>query len=196
MTEQNKIEASTITKAMGVSDESYITIMCGKGDNAVDIPVKKRLSITERAVMVDDIVNMVFIDDEYISAFLNFAISYHIVTHFTNISLPSDPDEACRFLEQTNLARRIIEASPDGYIDGMLKDVREAIEYHKQKLLRKDKFDELLNDLSDLVKTIGGKVNEADLTQILEYAERTIPEYKEQIEQTTPTQTTETTATE
>lgn len=199
MAKKNKITAASIAKAMGLIDTETATITCGMKDDTVEIPVKTRISITERAMMVSDIVNMVFITDEagtrYCPAFKKFAIEYNIVTYFTGVSLPTDSNKACKFLEQSGLASKIAQTLPDEYIVGIINDANEAIEYHKQELLKKSKLDELLGRVLGIVQTLSDKTEGIDLPQIMEFVENNMPEFKGQLEQLISAQTAETMAT-
>ena len=187
MAKKAKITAASIAKAMELVDTNAITITCGMGENTIEIPVKVRLSITERAMMVSDIVNMVFIEDEnstrYCPAFKKFAIEYNIVTYFTDIALPSDSNKACKFLEQSGLADRIAQSLPEGYVMGIIADANEAIEYRKQELLKRSKLDSLLDGALGIVQALSEKTEGIELPQIMEYVEKNMPEFKGQLEQ-------------
>lgn len=199
MAKKNKITAASIAKAMGLIDTETTTIACGVKDDMVEIPVKTHISVTERAMMVSDIVNMVFITDEvgarYCPAFKRFAIEYNIVSYFTGVSLPTDSNKACKFLEQSGLASRIAQALPDEYITGIINDANEAIEYRKQELLKKSKLDELLDRVLGIIQTLSDKTEGIDLPQIMEFVENNMPEFKGQLEQLISAQTAATTAT-
>ena len=187
MAKKTKITAVTIAKAMELVDFSPVTIKCGNGDNAIEIPVKPRLTLSERATMVSDIVNMLFIgiDDDvrYCPAFKKFAIEFNIVTHFTDVHMPIDSDKAYNFLERSDLAHRIIQELPDGYVDDIISDAMEAIEYRKQELLKKSKLDEILDSVLGVAHAIRDKTQNIEIPQIMEYIEKYMPEFKGQIEQ-------------
>lgn len=199
MAKKAKITAASIAKAMELVDTNTITIACGMRENTIEIPVKARLSVTERAMVVSDIVNMVFITDEngarYCPAFKKFAIEYNIVTYFTDVALPSDSNKACKFLEQSGLANRIAQSLPDGYVVGIIADANEAIEYRKQELLKRSKLDDLLDGVLGVVQALRDKSEGIELPQIMEYVEKNMPEFKGQLEQLISVQTAGATAT-
>lgn len=199
MAKKAKITAASIAKAMGLVDASVITITCGTREDTIEIPVKTHLSVSERAMMVSDITNMVFLTDEngtrYCPAFKKFAIEYNIVTYFTDVTLPSDSNKACKFLEQSGLAHRIAQSLPDGYIVEIIADANEAIEYRKQELLKKSKLDDLLDRVLGVIQTLSDKTDGIDLPQIMEYVEKNMPEFKGQLEQLISVQTAVATAT-
>lgn len=187
MAKKNKITAASIAKAMGLIDANPTIITCGMKDDTVEIPVKTHLSVSERAMMVSDITNMVFITDDngtrYCPAFKKFAIEYNIVSYFTEVSLPADSNKACKFLEQSGLANRIAQALPEGYVVGVIGDANEAIEYRKQELLKKSKLDDLLDKVLGVIQALSDKTDGIDLPQIMEYVEKNMPEFKGQLEQ-------------
>ena len=193
MAKKAKITAASIAKAMELVDTNTITIACGMRENTIEIPVKAHLSVSERAMMVSDITNMVFITDDngtrYCPAFKKFAIEYNIVTYFTDVTLPSDSNKACKFLEQSGLAHRIAQSLPDGYIVEIIADANEAIEYRKQELLKKSKLDDLLDRVLGVIQTLSDKTDGIDLPQIMEYVEKNMPEFKGQLEQLISVQT-------
>lgn len=199
MAKKAKITAASIAKAMGLVDASVITITCGMREDTIEIPVKAHLSVSERAMMVSDITNMVFLTDEngtrYCPAFKKFAIEYNIVTYFTDVTLPSDSNKACKFLEQSGLAHRIAQSLPDGYIAEIIADANEAIEYRKQELLKKSKLDDLLDRVLGVIQTLSDKTDGIDLPQIMEFVEKNMPEFKGQLEQLISVQTAVATAT-
>ena len=194
MAKKAKITAASIAKAMSLTDVNEIVITCGMKENTIEIPVKTRLSISERAMMVSDIVNMVFITDEdgtrYCPAFKKFAIEYSIITYFTEVALPSDSNKACKFLEQSGLASKIAQAIPDGYIVGIVSDANEAIEYRKQEILKRNKFEELIDKGLDVIQALGEKTKNIDLPQIMEFIEKNTPELHGQIKQLISTHAT------
>lgn len=187
MAKKAKITAASIAKAMGLIDAKTATITCGMKGDTVEIPVKTHLSVSERAMMVSDITNMVFIADEngtrYCPAFKKFAIEYNIVAYFTDVTLPSDSNKACKFLEQSGLADRIVRVLPDGYVVEIVTEANEAIEYHKQELLKRSKLDELIDGILGVVQALSDKTQGIELPQIMEYVEKNMPEFKGQLEQ-------------
>lgn len=199
MAKKNKITAASIAKAMELVDTRSTIITCGTKENTIEIPVKTHLSATERAMMVNDIIDMVFITGDsgtrYYPAFKKFAFEYNIVSYFTEVSLPADSDKACKFLEQSGLAGRIAQALPDGYIIGIVSDANEAIEYRKEELLKKSKLDDLLDSVLSVVQALGEKTKNIELSQIVEYVEKNMPEFKGQLEQLISSQTADATAT-
>lgn len=192
MAKKNNIKAAAIAKAMGLVDNNKAIIACGMGEDTIEIAVKTHLSVSERAMMVSDIVNMVFITDEngsrYCPAFKKFAIEYNIVNYFTDVALPSDTDKACKFLENSGLANRIVNALPDGYAIEIITEATEAIEYRKQELLKKSKFDDLIENVLGVVKTLSATTEGIDFPQIMEFVEQNMPELKGQLEQVISTQ--------
>ena len=194
MAKKNKITAATIAKAMELVDEKTTVITCGMKENTVEIPVKNHISMSERAMMINDIVNMVFIGDEdkvrYCPAFKKFAFEFNIVSYFTEVVLPTDSNKACKFLEQSKLANRIALSLPDGYVAEIIDDANEAIEYRKQELLKKSKLDNLLDSVLGVIQALSDKTEGIELPQIMEYVEKNIPEFKGQLEQLISAQTT------
>ena len=183
MAKTNKITLKAIREALGEKPENTTTFTIGTKENTVEVTVKKTLSFEERRDMVNGIVDMLFVNDgengeQYCPYLKKFAFEYHIVTYFTNISLPAKVDAIWDFLSTTDIANRIVCSVPDGYVAEIIAEANEMIEFKKIKLAKQSKFDEVLSSAVGLFKTISKKLEGADGKAILEYLEQNIPELK------------------
>ena len=187
MAKKAKITAANIIKAMGLKDEKKIILACGMNEDTVEISVKPRLSLPERANMIQDILSMVFITSPdgavvYHPEFKRFAFEYEIVNYFTDISLPVNSDKAWEFLDRTGIANRIANTVRDGYIIEIITEANEMIEYRKQELLKRSKLDQVLDGLVDVLGAAQNKTENLDLGQIIAYAQENAPELKEKLD--------------
>ena len=187
MAKKNKITAANIVKAMALEDEKKVVLGCGTGENTIEISVKTRLSLPERASMVQDILEMVFITSTdgmvvYHPEFKKFAFEYEIVNYFTDISLPVNGDKAWDFLERTQIASRVAGAIRDNYIGEIIAEANEMIEYRKEELLKKSKLDQVLDNFLELLGTAQGKTENLDVSQIIAYAKENVPELKDKLD--------------
>ena len=187
MAKKNKITAANIVKAMALEDEKKVVLGCGTGENTIEISVKTRLSLPERASMVQDILEMVFITSTdgmvvYHPEFKKFAFEYEIVNYFTDISLSVNGDKAWDFLERTQIASRVAGAIRDNYIGEIIAEANEMIEYRKEELLKKSKLDQVLDNFLELLGTAQGKTENLDVSQIIAYAKENVPELKDKLD--------------
>lgn len=187
MAKKAKITAANIIKAMGLEDEKKIILACGMNEDTVELSVKPRLSLPERANMIQDIISMVFITSPdgavvYHPEFKKFAFEYEIVNYFTDISLPVNSDKAWEFLERTGIASRIANTVRDGYVGEIIAEANEMIEYRKQELLKRSKLDQVLDGLVDVLGAAQSKTENLDLGQIIAYAQENAPELKEKLD--------------
>lgn len=187
MAKKNKITAANIVKAMALEDTKSVALVCGKGENAIEISVKARLSLPERASMIQDILEMVFITSPegivvYHPEFKKFAFEYEIVNYFTDISLPVNGDKAWDFLERTQIASHIVGVVRDNYIGEIISEANEMIEYRKEELLKKSKLDHVLDSFLELLGTAQGKTENLDISQIIAYAQENAPELKDKLD--------------
>ena len=187
MAKKAKITAANIIKAMGLEDEKKIILACGMNEDTVEISVKPRLSLPERANMIQDILSMVFITSPdgavvYHPEFKKFAFEYEIVNYFTDISLSVNSDKAWEFLERTGIASRIANTVRDGYVGEIIAEANEMIEYRKQELLKRSKLDQVLDGLVDVLGAAQSKTENLDLGQIIAYAQENAPELKEKLD--------------
>ena len=141
MAKKTKIKASAIAKAMSLAEIKNTIISFGTGEDIIDVSVKRHLSVSERAMMINDILNIVFPtegdDAKYYAAFKKFAIDYNIVVYFTDISLPLDTDRASKFIDESGIVNKIADSIGYEYVADIIADATEAIEYRKQELLKK-----------------------------------------------------------
>lgn len=187
MAKKNKITAANIVKAMALEDTKNVALVCGKGENAIEISVKARLSLPERANMIQDILEMVFITSPegivvYHPEFKKFAFEYEIVNYFTDISLPVNGDKAWEFLEKTGIASHIANTVRDGYVGEIIAEANEMIEYRKEELLKKSKLDQVLDSFLEILGAVQGKTENLDIGQIVAYAKENAPELKEKLD--------------
>lgn len=187
MAKKTKLTTANIIKAMGLADEKKIVLACGTGENAIEIAIKNRLTLPERANMIRDILDMIFIEDVegnigYHAAFKKFAFEYEIVNYFTDISLPVESNKAWDFLERTNIVPRIVGAVEEGYIAEIISEANEMIEYRKTELLKRSKLDSIFDAIVDVVGTIRDVSEGVDLGQILAYAQENTPEFKDKLD--------------
>ena len=187
MAKKAKITAANIMNAMGLEDEKKTVLACGMNEDTVEISVKSRLSLPERANMIQDILSMVFITSPdgavvYHPEFKKFAFEYEIVNYFTDISLTVNSDKAWEFLERTGIAVRIANTVRDGYIAEIIAEANEMIEYRKQELLKRSKLDQVFDGLVDVLSAAQSKTENLDLGQIIAYAQENAPELKEKLD--------------
>ena len=187
MSKKNKLTAASIAKAMRLAEEEALTITLGADEDTVEISVKPSLSITDRIAIVDDIVDMVFIDRgngvQYLPTLKRFAIEYNIVSYFTDIKLPSDSNKAHKFLERSDIVSKIEKLLPYDYLGDIIADACEAIEYRAQELLKRSKFDDCIDRIIDVIKALNLKINDIDISEIVDFVNKNAPEFKGQLEQ-------------
>lgn len=187
MAKKNKITSAMIAKAMELVDKETTTIICGADDNSIEIPVKTQLSLSERAMLVNDIVNTVFIESDngikYCPTFKKFAIDFYFVSYFTDIALPTNSDKANKFLEQSRISDKIADAIPNEYILDIIREINEAIDYRKQEVLKKSKFDIVFDKVLGIVQEVSKNISGIDISQIMDYVDKNAPEFKGQIEE-------------
>lgn len=183
MAKAKKITAASIKKALEVNGNNNETLTIGDGESKVDIIVKKKLTLFERADMVNSIVSMVWTQDdnenETFAPYLRkFAYDFNILNYFTNIQLPDDTDKVWDLVDNTDIAYMVIECVGSGYIENIIREANEVIEYRKAEILKRSKFDNVLDALMSVVNSIGDKTKNLDMNGVLELAEKHAPELK------------------
>lgn len=187
MAKTKTISLKAIKDAFGDKYEGQpIVITFGEGENAVDVLVKNHLTIGERRQMVDSIVDMLFYEDEdgvthYDASLKNLAYDLHIVSYLTNVSLPLEADKIWEFLSRTQIALRVSNALPEGFVASIISAANEMIEFKKSQIIKQNKLDGILSGAAGLMKSISGKLEGADGEAIVAYLEKNVPEFKEKL---------------
>ena len=187
MAKAKKITASSLVKAIGLNKSDRTTLLLGEGENQVKVTVKNRLSILERANMIDSIVSMVWIqgedDVEHYAPYLKqFAFGFNILNYFSDASLPDDMNKVWDLIDSTDIVNYVVDAIGPRYVEDILKEANEAIEYHKSETLKKSKFDNLLDSIQEVVATLNDKTENIDINNILDFLQKESPELKGEFE--------------
>lgn len=198
-TKQTKATVKNILGAFGEGLSEPVTLTIGVAENAIDIAVKRALSINERRDMVSDIANMVFSEDAdgnvvYCPYLKKFAFEFNLLAHTTNIVFPEKIDDIWTLLTTTNIVDEVIRSLPDGLFREIADEANELIEFRKAKLVHETKIDALFTGIVDIVKTINQKISDADGQTIVNYLKENIPELKNEIERILQEQNAEDTA--
>lgn len=183
MAKAKKITIASMMKAMEINKNNKDTLVVGEGENQVEVIVKKKLTLFERADMVNSIVSMVWSQDEngtemYAPYLRKFAYDFNILNYFTNIQLPDDMDKVWEFVDNADIAGMVIDFVGGGYIENIIREANEAIEYRKAEILKRSKFDNIFDSLSGIMKTVGDKTQNLDMNGMLELVEKYAPELK------------------
>lgn len=183
MAKAKKITIASMMKAMEVDKNNKDMLVIGEGENRVEVVVKKKLTLFERADMVNSIVSMVWSQDEngtemYAPYLRKFAYDFNILNYFTNIQLPDDMNKVWEFVDNADIAGMIIDFVGGGYIENIIREANEAIEYRKAEILKRSKFDSVFDSLSGIMKTVGNQTQNLDMKGMLELVEKYAPELK------------------
>lgn len=187
-TKAKKPTMANIAKAMNAPDATTVIVPVGTDADCIEIAVKTRLTLTEKAHMMQDILNYVFIRNEndevtYCAAFKRFACDYAIVQYFSNVQMGTDIKKIHDMLEQTGITSLIASVVGKEYIDELINAANETIEHKKMMLANRSKFDEVLERVLDIVKIFKDKTENLDLSQVMELIQEYVPEFKDDLAQ-------------
>lgn len=183
MAKAKKITIASMMKAMEINKNNKDTLVIGEGENQVEVIVKKKLTLFERADMVNSIVSMVWSQDEngtemYAPYLRKFAYDFNILNYFTNIQLPDDMDKVWEFVDNADIAGMVVDFVGGVYIENIIREANEAIEYRKAEILKRSKLDNIFDSLSGIMKAVGDKTQNLDTNGMLELVEKYAPELK------------------
>lgn len=180
----------TIKKIIKATNENYaepVVITYGEGELAVEIPVRKHLSLGERVMFVNTVVDSAFIvgetgEEMYVPALEDFALAYATVSFFTPIDIPEDGEEAWDFITRTDICKYIGYIAKEE-IESLTEAVYNAIKFRKEKILKRSKLDDVLDSLASVATAVKEKTDNMDMSQILDYLDKANPELRNQLEE-------------
>ena len=186
-TNTKKITVASVMKAIEISKNNKETMIIGDGENQVEIVVKKRLTLFERADMVNSIASMVWAEDEdgndrFAPYLRKFAYDFNVLNYFTNISLPDDTDKIWEFVDTAEIVPMVIDFVGGGYIENILREANEVIEYRKNEILKRSKLDDVLDAVLKVAKTIDVNTKNLDMNGLFDIVQKNAPEFKEEFE--------------
>ena len=183
---KTKITTAIFEKAIAVDVPAEKHVRVGEGENEIDLVIKQSLSLQDRANMVESISDMLFTtkNEEIVYApyFRSFAIGYNVIAYFTNLQLPSSAEKIWEFLDRTDFVRFVLSHVDDGYLASIIKEADALADFKKQKLLKKSKFDEILDSIGGVIHTIKEKTNNFDVESLVGLLRENYPQLDEQIQ--------------
>ena len=182
-----KITIKKIIKATSENCAEPMVIAWGEGESTVEIPVRKRLSLGERVMFVDTVVDSVFMVSEtgeemYVPALEDFALAYATVTFFTPIDIPENGEAAWDFITRTNICKYIRRIAEEE-LESLVRAVYDAIEFRKEKIFKRSKLDDVLDSIASVAAAVREKTDDLDMSQILDYLDKVNPELRSQLEE-------------
>lgn len=159
-----KVTIEMVKKATGYASEPAEEVVLGDGEDEVRVMIKRHLTLAERSGMVQDITNMVFRDvdgEEMYAPYLRkIAFDYNIMHYFTNLSLPADANKISDFADNTDFVRVVMGVVGEEYINGVLAEAKDLIDFKKKKLARRTRMDDFLGSLSEFTKVMSANMTD------------------------------------
>lgn len=181
------ISINTIRKKAGLLRSAPIAINVGENETCATVVVKPYLPLKDRQRMVSDIVDMVFIEDEqgnenYYAHLKTFAYGYNILSYFTNIKMGDDAEKIWAFINNTGVLGMVKEAIGVEYVNEIISEANEMIEFRKESILRKSKLEKIFGGALDSISSVIGSLQNIDLGDLIGLISDNMPEFKGQIE--------------
>ena len=182
-----KITAKKIMKTLADYEVGHTTVNFGSDECPIEVVVKPYLKLGEILALIKEVEEVVFSEDEiggvqYIPGVEKFACEYAIVEHFTNIELPSNAEDAWAFLRATGAIHKIEHAVGEN-VYCVERSLRNAINHRKEQLLKKSKFDDVLDSILSLMSAVKENTDNIDLGQIMDYLNESNPALKGELEE-------------
>lgn len=144
----------------------------GEGENQFSFSVYPVLRLMDRAAMVSEIANGVFIGDDntidtYHPELLEFMQKYTTLKFFTDLKLPKSTDELWIFLNYTPVCNDVAAIIGDELKEIFIASDR-IIDARRQYLANKSDVNSLFKKIGDALKGLESKISKEDIDKILE----------------------------
>lgn len=181
-----KITVKKIMKTANVDEITPVNITFGTGESAIEIPVRKYLSLRERVEFVNTVADSVFMTNEngdeiYVPALEDFAQAYATVSFFTPIEMPEEGEAAWEFIVRTSIHKYVRRVAENEF-RALDQAVYDEIEFRKERILKRSKLDEVFDGITGVVNAVKAKTDEMDMPQIMDYLDKANPELRAQLE--------------
>lgn len=126
----NKKSASEMYKYCGGAAENIRSFAVDVGENSFDVEIKTTIGLQDSIDFVKAVVNTVFQSDgKYYAALEEFAIRHATIMFYTNIALPSDPDEEFDFLFGSDIYDKVVSYISKNEYQALCDAAEEQIAY-------------------------------------------------------------------
>lgn len=144
----------------------------GEGDNQIVVKVYPVLPLTQRATMVGEIADGVFIGNKntiesYHPELLEFMQKFTTLKFFTDLKMPKNIDDLWLFLNYTPVCDDVANLIGDDLREIFVAADR-AIETRRQYLANTTDINSLFRKLGDALKDFEAKISKADIDKVLE----------------------------
>lgn len=127
----------------------------------------KRPTLTQKMLIVDDVVNGVINDTVgYQPILFDYFLAVSLIENLTDIELPESFVLSSEYISDTNLL--LILKSSIGGIDGIIKAADSEIEFAKSKYANKSSIDGLIEALTLVVTKYGDMFDGMDVNAVTE----------------------------
>ena len=144
----------------------------GEGDNQLVIKVYPVLPLVQRANMVKEIADGVFVGDgktinSYRPEMLEFLRKYATIAYFTDAKLPKNIESLWIFLNYTPVYNDVADLIGDELKEIFLA-ADSMIETRRQYLVRKTDINSFVKTLGDALKGLESKISKEDIDKVTE----------------------------
>jgi hypothetical protein len=137
------------------------------------VKVKPRLSLEERAALVQEASDMVFAEDAididgYLPVYKRFAIRYALIKHFTDYDLPAALAEVEQIVFCSGLLEQVAEVIGNSQSSEIIEDIDEVISARKEALIRCSITSKMVKAITNAVDNLGKSLEGIDVATMLD----------------------------
>ena len=156
------VEIDKYTEAMRSFVERNATLPqileYGDGDKKLNVTVNPMLPFTQRANLVRDIADMVFMGerntiDQYSPEYIKLAQRYNVIKYYTDFQLPEDVDTMWLVLNYTPLYQDVKQCVGSD-LDDILKEADELIKTKRDYIVNKTDFTAFMEKISQSLDSL------------------------------------------
>lgn len=170
------VEIDKYTEAMRSFVERNATLPqileYGDGDKKLNVTVNPMLPFTQRANLVRDIADMVFMGerntiDQYSLEYIKLAQRYNVIKYYTDFQLPEDVDTMWLVLNYTPLYQDVKQCVGSD-LDDILKEADELIKTKRDYIVNKTDFTAFMEKISQSLDSLGTQFSSQDISKIVD----------------------------
>lgn len=170
------VEIDKYTEAMRSFVERNATLPqileYGDGDKKLNVTVNPMLPFTQRANLVRDIADMVFMGerntiDQYSPEYIKLAQRYNVIKYYTDFQLPEDVDTMWLVLNYTPLYQDVKQCVGSD-LDDILKEADELIKTKRDYIVNKTDFTAFMEKISQSLDSLGTQFSSQDISKIVD----------------------------
>ena len=172
---KKKLSVRALTDISKANDNSPVEVVYSTANGDVQFTVKRLLSFQEASNFIVGCVYGCFDDDHYYAELRDFAFLKNLLMAYTDCNLPEDEEKqyALLFSLPDDFYAKIYSEIDQTQFETLKNSVEEQIQFQKERLLHKSKWDEVADSLQKAINSISDNLTPENMENITRLAQTT-----------------------